>query len=72
MKEKGSGASLVSCGCLLIFNLLLGGISVNYLLDVFLGKTIPFIGAALIGLVAGEFTVPVAFVVWILKSFGVM
>lgn len=72
MKQESAGTTLVNCGCLLIFNLLIGGWSVNYLLDAFLGKTIPFIGAALIGLVAGEVSVPVAIVVWLLRLFNVM
>jgi hypothetical protein len=45
---------------------------VNYLLVEFLGKTIPTIGALLIGLIAGEVTIPSAIVVRILKTFGVM
>jgi hypothetical protein len=64
----------IGCGCwigLAIFNLLLGGWSVSYLLMAFLAKVIPFWGACLIGLFTGEFTVPVACVVWLLKHFGV-
>jgi hypothetical protein len=72
MSDKGAGETLVSCGCFLIFNLAIGGISVNYLLDYFLGKTIPFLGAALIGLFAAELSVPVAIVVWLLRAFGVL
>lgn len=67
--------SSATCGCwilVLVFNVLIGGWSVNYLLDFFLQKTIPFIGAALIGLVAGEVSVPVAIIVAILRFFGVM
>ena len=66
---------LTSCGSLLLvllFNLFIGGWSVNYLLNFFLGKTIPFIGAAVIGLVAGEISVPVAVVVALLRAFGVL
>lgn len=64
----------IQCGCavaIILFNLIAGAISVNYLLLVFLGKTIPSIGAAVIGLFVGEFSVPVAIVVWILKACGV-
>lgn len=67
--------SLVSCGCgilLIAFNISIGSWSVNYLLGFFLDKTIPWIGAALIGLIAGEISVPVALVVWLLRAFGVM
>jgi len=68
-------ATLFNCGCIIlviVFNLLIGGWSVNYLLDFFLAKTIPFIGAAVIGLFVGEISVPVAVVVWILAYCGVM
>jgi hypothetical protein len=67
--------SIIKCGCFLVialFNFLVGAWSVNYLLLVFLGKTIPFLGAALIGLFAGEISIPTAIVVWLLKVFGVM
>lgn len=63
------------CGCagvILLLNVLFGGWSVNYLLAEFAGKTIPFLGAVLIGLFTGEVTIPVAIVVWLLKSFGVL
>jgi hypothetical protein len=66
---------LVQCGCwivIVLFNVLVGAWSVNYLLLEFLGKMIPFWGAALIGLFVGEVSVPVALAVWLLKLFGVM
>ena len=71
--RREEGIANLSC-CLLVFvlNLLVGGWSVNYLLEFFLNRTIPFIGAALIGLVAGEITFPVAIVIAILKFFGVL
>lgn len=72
MEKETTG---ISCGCAvlaIVFNLFVGGWSVNYLLAFFLGKTIPFIGAALIGLVAGEISVPVALVIWALRYFGVL
>jgi len=55
-----------------LFNLFVGAWSVNYVLFAFLGKTLPFLGAMLIGLFAAEVSVPVAIVVWLLKAFGVM
>lgn len=64
-----------TCGCYLIifaFNVTVGGLSVNYLLQFFLDKTVPFIGAAIIGLFTAQLTVPVAIVVWILSRFGVL
>lgn len=60
----------VGCGCLiLLLNLLLGGWSVDYLLQ-FLGKNIHWIGDVLIGLVIGQFTIPIALVIWLLQLFG--
>jgi hypothetical protein len=73
--SKSSEGNLGVCGCYLvvfIFNLLVGGWSVNYLLEFFLGKTIPFIGATLIGMFAAEVSVPVAVVIAVLKFFGVL
>jgi hypothetical protein len=72
--ENKSGAT-VNCGCFLlalIINLLAGSWSVNYLLYFFLEKTIPFVGAMLIGLFAGEVTIPVAIVIVLLKWFKVL
>lgn len=68
-------SSSITCGCgilMLIFNFFIGGWSVNYLLVEFLGKNIPFWGSCLIGMFAGEISVPLAVVVWILKYFGIM
>ena len=65
----------LQCGCgllVLMTNVVLGAWSVNYLLGFFLEKTIPFLGAAAIGLVAGQFTFPVAVGVAILRWFGVL
>ena len=62
--------SSVSCGCFLVLfviNLLAGGWSVNYLLEFFLHKAVPFVGATVIGLFTGEITIPVAVVIAILK-----
>ncbi len=68
-------SSVFSCGCgILIFvlNLVFGGSSVNYLLMTFLEKSLPFGWAVVTGLFIGEFTIPTAIVVWILKHFGVL
>jgi hypothetical protein len=65
----------IECGCyiaVLIFNLLFGGWSVNYLLDFFAGKMIPFFWAVVIGLFTGQFSIPVAAAIWILKLCGVL
>ncbi len=60
------------CVLVLALNLILGSWSTNVILLTFLGKTIPWIGAALIGLVAGEITIPVAIVISVLKFFHVL
>jgi len=67
--------SLASCGCgavIFAFNVFIGGWSVNYLLAFFALKTIPFFWAAVIGFFAAELSVPVAVVIAILRSFGVV
>lgn len=72
---NGLGVVGFQCGCMIaviVFNLLVGGWSVSYLIEAFLGKTIPFWGAVLIGLFAAEVSFPVACVVWLLKFFHVM
>lgn len=71
-RDESGLASLGCCLGVLLMNLILGSWSVNVILLTFLGKTIPWIGAALIGLVAGEISVPVALVITILKWFGVL
>jgi hypothetical protein len=75
MLSTNTDGTIINCGCgliLFVTNVLLGAWSVNYLLGFFLERTIPFLGAALIGLVAGQFTLPVAIVVALLRWFGVM
>lgn len=72
---KRDSSFVVNCGCallLLVFNILAGGWSVNYLLGFFLEKTIPFFWAATIGLFVGEISFPAAVVVAILHSFGIV
>jgi hypothetical protein len=74
LSNKVDGVS-INCGCgiaLLVFNLVLGGWSVNYLLDVIFEKTIPFFWAMVIGLFSGQFTVPIAIIVKILEAFNVI
>lgn len=62
-------------GCLsiiliVLFNVLAGAWSVNEILSWF-GRSVPFIADMLIGLFVAEFSVPVAIVGYILKTFGV-
>ena len=72
---RDPGLSIFSyCGCMvlfLIFNATAGFISVGYLMSTLADKTLPFWGQFLIGLIAGEITVPLALVVWILEICGV-
>jgi len=68
---KGKIATNLGClAIVLLINLGVGGWSVSYLLTVLLSKTIPFWGAALIGLFVGEFSIPIAVVVALLRHFG--
>jgi len=74
-KENGrsSNGGKIGCGCfiaVLLINIIAGAWSVNFLLTTF-GKTaIAYVWAALIGLIAGEITIPVAVIVKILKLCG--
>lgn len=65
-------SSFGGCGCtILLFNLLLGGWSVDYCLNAILGKNIPWYGDVIIGLFTAEVSVPLAIVLWILSLFGI-
>ena len=66
MKKVGCGLMLI----IALFNGIIGGLSVNYILSWF-HKDIPMVFDMLIGLLVGEFSVPVALVGKILKLFGV-
>ena len=72
MTTEKSIANFGCCLAVVAINLVLGSWSVNVILLTFLDKTIPWIGAALIGMVAGEITIPVAIVISILKFFNVL
>ena len=63
------------CGCLvwlavIASNLTLGGMSVNYLLEVWFGRNISWIGDVVIGLFVAELSVPAVIVTWLLRYFG--
>ncbi|XZN14525.1 hypothetical protein ACSW9O_15775 (plasmid) [Clostridium perfringens] len=55
---------------IIIFNLVAGGISIDYILS-WWNKDIPMIFDLLIGMIVGEFSVPIAIVGWILKALGI-
>ena len=62
-----------SFGCfitVLVFNLIVGGWSVNYLAETFTGKLLPALAAVLVGTFVAELTVPAAIVVWALQLLG--
>lgn len=64
----------VTCGCLiilLILNLTLGAVCVQYDLYSLWGAELPWYGNVGIGLVAGEVAVPIAIVCWIVRQCGV-
>lgn len=64
---------VITCGCALaivVFNLTLGYLSVQYLLTTFVGNAAPWGAALLGGLFLGEFTVPVAVAVWLIQLAG--
>lgn len=53
-----------------IINIIVGAWSIIEILSWF-NKSIPLIGSAVIGLFAGEVTIPIAIVGWILRLFGI-
>ncbi|MDU3410155.1 hypothetical protein [Clostridium sp.] len=64
-----------NAGCLTIIiigliNISIGTWSVIEILSWF-GKSIPLIGSAIIGLFAGQISIPVAIVGWVLRLFGI-
>lgn len=66
----GSTSGCLFIILLLVFNLMIGAWSVDYILSWF-DADIPRLGDMVIGLFTAEFTVPIAIAGWILKSFGV-
>ena len=70
---KTVGSNVNSVGCILIvllFNLTLGYVSVQYLLTTFIGNAAPWGAALLGGLVLGQVTVPAAAAVWLIQLAG--
>ncbi len=70
--EKATG-----CGCLVqlvifVFYVVISGLSVNWLLQFFLSKDIPFWADIVIGLLGGSVTIPASIIVYLLHAFGVM
>jgi hypothetical protein len=73
---KKENAVIVGGGCgaivmLLIINITVGALCFQYALWSIFAKDIPWYGDVMVGLVGGQFAVPVAFVCWIIRLCGV-
>jgi hypothetical protein len=72
LRAAGAGGG-GCCGCyaaLILFNILLGKWSIDYIGMTGFGVTVPVLPAIIGGLLLGEFTVPAAILVWILAASG--
>lgn len=72
--SSSSAAGARGCGCVAMYfvaTAVLGRISVNYLLESLIGKTVPFLPAAIVGFFLGGVTIPGALVCWILRLCGI-
>jgi hypothetical protein len=72
---RGNEEGIAGCTCavmLVVFNALVGGWSVDYLLTFFLSKDIPFLADALIGLFVAQLSVPAAIIIAVLRHFGAL
>jgi hypothetical protein len=70
MKANVSG--VISCGCtVILLNIVLGGYTLAYCVKLLTGQTISLGWATLIGLFTGEITIPLAFILYLLKLAGV-
>ena len=69
-KTSGEGIGCFTLIAILLINLIAGAWSVIEILSWF-GKSIPLWGSAVIGLFAGEVSIPVAIVGWILRLCGI-
>ncbi|MCR2013812.1 hypothetical protein NSB31_29615 [Bacillus cereus] len=68
IKTKNAGCFTVIV--ILLINISIGAWSVSEILSWF-GKSIPLIASVIIGLFAGEISIPIAIAGWILRTFGV-
>jgi len=67
MRDKFSWCSCIFYLIVFLFYWVIAIWSVNYLLMLFFQKTLPIIAAMVIAVFTGEFTVPIAVVVYILR-----
>ncbi|WP_436513603.1 hypothetical protein [Clostridium thermobutyricum] len=63
---SGYGCFLVPIFLVLIFNILIGGWSIGEILNLG-GINLNFYIRGLIGLFVAEFTIPIAFMIWVLR-----
>lgn len=69
---RAVGASFGGCAvAVCLFNLFIGTWTFSYDLWILFGKQAPIFVDALCGLILGEFTVPLAVVLWLLNIAGV-
>lgn len=68
IKTKNAGCFTVIA--ILLINISVGAWSISEILSWF-GKSIPLIASIIIGLVAGEISIPIAIIGWILKICGI-
>lgn len=66
---KGKNLGFGTMMLILLINLSAGAWSIIEILSWF-GKSIPLIGSIIIGLFAGEISIPIAIAGWILRMFG--
>lgn len=67
---KNENAGCFTVIVILLINLSIGAWSISEILSWF-GKSIPLIASVIIGLFAGEISIPIAIIGWVLKICGV-
>ena len=67
---KNENAGCFTVIVILLINLSIGAWSISEILSWF-GKSIPLIASVIIGLFAGEISIPIAIIGWILRICGV-
>lgn len=73
VQKAATGCVGGQCGCMLavlLFNILLGKWSIDYIGMTGFGVTVPVLPAIVGGLFLGEFTIPAAILVWLLAASG--
>lgn len=65
------GAQIGCCLSIVLFNLFVGWWSIDFISNQVFNKNLPFIADLIIGVIAAELSVPIAVILWILRSCGV-